>query len=71
MQRIASQSGVCEVKSTGCSVMYDPQCGCDGQTYSNGCAAASAGVNIASAGECTVSTGSTPVYTFTVSVDEE
>jgi hypothetical protein len=70
MQKIASQTGACQAKSSFCTSVYDPQCGCDGITYSNGCAAASAGVNIASVGECTESTGST-VFIATPPVYEE
>lgn len=54
MQRIASQSGVCEAQREFCTADYTPQCGCDGNTYSNECLAANAGVNIAYAGECRV-----------------
>lgn len=35
-----------------CSTIVEPVCGCDRRTYSNGCAAARAGVNVAQTGAC-------------------
>lgn len=46
--------GECAEKTQACTKQYDPVCGCDGQTYGNGCTAASAGVSVASQGECVV-----------------
>lgn len=44
--------GTCTVRPEACILVVDPVCGCDGQTYSNSCFAAAAGVNVASDGPC-------------------
>ena len=46
------QAGVCAALSDACIEIFQPVCGCDGQTYSNDCVAAMAGVSVASGGEC-------------------
>jgi len=49
-------SGYCQVKPDLCAEIYDPVCGCDGNDYSNACAASSAGVSISRSGTCEDST---------------
>ncbi len=51
-REIADAAGVCAVKPQFCTRDYRPVCGCDGNTYSNACGAASQGVSIQYAGAC-------------------
>jgi len=49
---IIAARGVCTPKPEVCSFEFAQVCGCDGVTYSNPCAARTAGVNVKSKGEC-------------------
>jgi len=46
--------GTCTPKPKACTKELKQVCGCDNNTYSNACGAASAGVNVASQGSCGV-----------------
>ena len=50
----ALETGVCVFRPEACVAVWDPVCGCDGQTYSNACYAAAAGMSVDYEGECEV-----------------
>jgi hypothetical protein len=56
--------GTCALKTTACSDIWAPVCGCNGTTYGNDCDAAGAGENLAHTGEC----GATPGACTTATV---
>lgn len=56
MRTDCAGTGTCTGAPDLCTSIFDPVCGCDDMTYSNGCRAHASGVEVASAGEC----GSTP-----------
>ena len=51
-----SSTGVCTSRGINlfCSDLYQPICGCDGNTYGNSCLAHKAGTSVASTGACEV-----------------
>ena len=48
----ADHLGECLTPPEACILLFDPVCGCDGQTYSNACFAAMAGTSVVHSGEC-------------------
>ncbi len=45
-------AGLCATPPEACITLWDPVCGCDGNTYGNACEAAAARVNVESKGPC-------------------
>jgi len=52
--------GICKTPADTCEQIDDPVCGCDGQTYANGCEAGRAGASVAYDGSCVETTNTTP-----------
>ena len=46
------RGGLCAQIPEDCIMIYDPVCGCDGQTYGSACFAAMVGVSVDYPGEC-------------------
>jgi hypothetical protein len=49
----ADQTGTCDKIPEACTLVYDPVCGCDGNTYGSPCTAHASGMSFVSYGECT------------------
>lgn len=57
------ESGKCIEKPNVCSNLYDPECGCDGITYSNDCVRKSKGVSKKHDGKCEIKCAKEGEYT--------
>jgi hypothetical protein len=53
----ADQTGSCRARPEICTAIFDPVCGCDGQTYPNVCEANAKGVSVASTDACPTEPG--------------
>lgn len=49
---VADTFGTCRPRPTFCTADYNPVCGCNGETFSNACVAASKGQSVAYVGPC-------------------
>lgn len=50
--RAPDAAGTCRPRPEACIDIFDPVCGCDGMTYSNGCQANAAGTDVLHGGSC-------------------
>lgn len=48
----ADATGTCTTRPDVCTALYQPVCGCNGQTYSNACTANAAGTSVLHTGPC-------------------
>ncbi|MEM1415282.1 MAG: hypothetical protein AAGH15_10290 [Myxococcota bacterium] len=49
---VSGEEGSCERRPDACDDIFEPVCGCDGNTYSNRCEAHAAGQDVAGTGAC-------------------